>query len=866
MDDVRLEARGLWTDPNELTTPHGALVEALNVRIKRVNVVEPRPGFVDVTIEGPADPAWNAFPWMRSMYVATGDGLWRHLDADGDVDDGEVVSADGSLVLSQDTARGAAMGRNFYVVTDEGVYRIAEPGSLAATLGGIPQGSTPVATLISGSGLPNNDAVSIRVVFADMVNDQLLLGAPSAPLRVANATGSAKGVSMEIGLPAGVVAGMSIQIYRTLDGPAADPTGDEMALAQEHTVTSGEVTAGFATVTTMTAIEVLGAALYTNETQEGILQANTRPPRAKCIAWFHQMAFFADVRALDEEVISGTSKSGVGVSGIEFIGGLSEIFSGTTTSGSPTITFAAGPIFQVGNYISTSPRAALGAAPIQALSRVVSFTATSVTLDKNATSSTTATLYTLAVLTVDGEEFINGYSDTANRQFGTWTDLIALVDRYTDITLTVNDPDASVTAIVLRGMDSFDVSYESVSASTTLVGLWNSTPTESAPTAAYPARLMWSKLDQPEAVPALNFVDIGDYRQPIMALAPTRDSLFVMKADGVWCVTGDTPETLRVEAYDSTLHLIHRRACDTHENAVWAWTTQGIVAITEAGTERVGAPIANLVAGQAETIRDATTPVGGVFIASCTQQRCVLVGVPESDAASSPAEFTGVYESESTAWTRWQSAAYPWRGAVEYGGRIVIVGGTDGASVGIQGAARDSVDDVEVTALAAGLRATITGLNGADSIGALVDRGDSAAWVTDYIEDDEYTMSSLLTVGEAEASYPIPTYVQWAAAPTSGSLVHWRQMRAQLGGVQNTYRVNFGFVSERVPEESTVYTLIADPATPRQPTALRMMVSRAQARCARLRPSMSTRSALQTWTLEGLTLTGEPMRGSERMP
>ena len=45
MDDIRLECNGLYLDPSELTAPAGSLREALNVRIKRQNTVEPRPGF-----------------------------------------------------------------------------------------------------------------------------------------------------------------------------------------------------------------------------------------------------------------------------------------------------------------------------------------------------------------------------------------------------------------------------------------------------------------------------------------------------------------------------------------------------------------------------------------------------------------------------------------------------------------------------------------------------------------------------------------------------------------------------------------------------------------------------------------------------
>ena len=36
--------------------------------------------------------------------------------------------------------------------------------------------------------------------------------------------------------------------------------------------------------------------------------------------------------------------------------------------------------------------------------------------------------------------------------------------------------------------------------------------------------------------------------------------------------------------------LIHRRAADVFDNQVWAWTSNGIVALSEAGTQRMSEP------------------------------------------------------------------------------------------------------------------------------------------------------------------------------------------------------------------------------------------------------------------------------------
>jgi hypothetical protein len=711
--------------------------------------------------------------------------------------------------------------------------------------------------------------VSLRVVFADTVNGQLLLGAPSPPVRVESG-GSPAAILMQIPLPPSVVVGMSVQIYVTQPVAAADPTGDEMALAANVIVTSANVTAGFVVTTILSTPTTLGAALYTNETQEGILQANTVPPAAKAIAWFHQMAFYGDVQDLGEVLTGETSSVGLA----DAVGATSALLTGLgATMGSATLTgVSMGHGLQAGAYLTQDGLVSVAGTRIDANTKILSVGATTITMDKAALSTGSVDVMVLGILTIDGAgtlNLINGGVTDGTRQFTSPTELAALVAAYypvTEVTLDLSDYESSVYTITWRSADSFTVAYTGAKTGSTLVGLYGITPVASGAAESSPARLMWSKIDQPEAVPTLNFVEIGDYRQPIMALSPTRDSLFVLKADGVWRVTGDTPETLRVEAYDSTLHLLHRRACDTHENAAWAWTTQGIVSITEAGTERVGSPIANMISGQAESIRDSPFPVGGVFIASCTQQRCVLVGIQEGGEADSPTGFVCLYESENGAWTRWVTAGYPWRGAAEYSGQIVIVGGDEVAEVGTQGATRDRLAGVEVAAPTGVLTYTITGLDGADAVGARVDRGDSTAWVTEHVSGDTYVVTAELTLGDAQASYAVPVNVQWAAAPTSGSYVHWRQMRAQMGYIQNTYRVTFGFGSERAPTESTVHVSFSEVNNGRGVTPIRMMVSRAQSRCARLRPSMSVRSAGQGWTLEGLTLTGEPMRGSEKMP
>lgn len=865
MEQVRLEAAGLWLDPNELTTPPGAMREALNVRIKRVNTLEPRPGFPLTDIAGASGGGRAVFTWDGQVYAVFGTELWKCNGTPA-----EVLAGASSLAISSDTAFMSPMGRCGYVVTDDGVYRIATPGSSAAVPAGVAEGRPPVLASAGGSGVPTGSHVSLRIVFAETVNQQLLLGAPSSPSTFVNSSGGAQSVQMTITLPDTVVAGMQVQVYRTDVTLVATPTGDEMALALSYTLLSADITAGFVTLTMLkTTFEVLGASLYTNETQEGILQAAYPPPKSKCIAWWKQMAFYGDTRPLDEYQSVGLMSDAPLSLNIGSVGG---IFTGDTTLGSPTITnMPMGHGIQSGVYVTEGGIVSVAGANIPADARVISSGATTITLDKNATATTVGVnLFLLDVLTVDGVEFINGaLSDIPGLQFSTRQDLIALCAAHTDVTLTVADYTSLYTTLTWTSAAAFDISYQSVVAGGTLAGLYGSTPTSATLQDPTPSRVAWSKTLQPEAVPLLQYQDIGDWRSPVMRLLPTRDSLFVLKSDGVWRITGDSPDTLRVEEFDRTLRLIHRRAADIHDNQVWAWTQNGVIALSEAGAQRMSEPSIGvaLTASQEHIITlGLDAPPGGAFITGCTNQECVLVGVPSSTAtgADASAEYVYVWESKTSAWVRWQPlTSVEWRGAVEHTGDMLMVG-EDNALM-YQDADRTDAETAVTVSLASSTQATIAAL-GSTGLGYRITQGATESWLTESLGSSAYSTTAALANGAATAAAPLTCEVEWNASPTSGALVHWRQIRAQFSEFVQVWRLLFGFTSERVHTEGTVYADFDDPTAEKGVSAQRMFITRAQSRAARLRVILRIASAGQKWLLNGITLTGSPMNSGDRLP
>lgn len=97
-----------------------------------------------------------------------------------------------------------------------------------------------------------------------------------------------------------------------------------------------------------------------------------------------------------------------------------------------------------------------------------------------------------------------------------------------------------------------------------------------------PNRIYYSKLNQPEAVPLLNYFDVGATDKAILRIFPLRDTLFILKEDGLFRISGESsPFTLSL--FDSSCILMAPDSVAVSNNTIYAWTTQGISSISESG-------------------------------------------------------------------------------------------------------------------------------------------------------------------------------------------------------------------------------------------------------------------------------------------
>jgi hypothetical protein len=273
--------------------------------------------------------------------------------------------------------------RNFYFTTDEGVYKL---DSISGTprRSGVVKALGGTGTVTGSSGfLLEDSAVAYRLVWGYRdFNNNLLLGAPSQRLVVANPAGS--GVDVDVSLtftiPATITTEYFYQIYRSNGTATATGTPtDELQLVLEGNPTAAEITAKSFTVVDETPYSLMRTTLYTSPSLEGIANANNEPPFALDMDIFKNSAFFANIRQKQRLTISLIA---VDLPALGYYVDASV----DTTSGSPTLTNIASTanlrvgMRVVGTGIPTDTR-------ILAIPG-----ANSVTMNKNATATATVSV------------------------------------------------------------------------------------------------------------------------------------------------------------------------------------------------------------------------------------------------------------------------------------------------------------------------------------------------------------------------------------------------------------------------------------------------------------------------------------------
>lgn len=666
---IKLSIKGLFTTPSELSAaPEGAMEKAQNVDSDSEGIMKPRRGLDDygAAFGSGTDRARKIFTFGSAVLVHYGSSMaWSQGPSYPFTAYAGTFSEPGQRITA------AESNKNFYFTTAAGVKKI-DTLALEPKEVGVPKAIHFDLSASGTSGfLPASNSVNYRVVwgYRDQ-NGNLILGAPSQ-VQAFTAGGTACNVSITIYIPSGISASHFVQVYRSAKVGAGITPSLELALVYERAVTSAEILAGSMTgITDIADDAIRGASLYTSPSFGGSVVANDQPPLCKVIGKFKSYMMYCNTVSKYRLQFSllGTGSTAaslqagdkIRIGTREYTGAATEaamqfkVVGGT--GGAATTGFPSEDIRQTSlslckaiNSDSSSPCYAfylsdslttpglilleergIGSASGFALwvSRSGAFSPSSLGLTQSVTLTTGTNLVTVSGSTVPAPgDTVDFSAVTAG---GVATDTTYYV---------INSTASSYQISLTKGGSPVVISSSGTGTARLPVSAKNELALN---------RVYYSKSDQPESVPLLNYRDIGAADKAILIAKQLRESFIVLKEDGCYRISGEAP--FNVDLIDSTQQLIGPETAVVLNNAIYALTTQGVIVITDGGAQVIDLPIENDILRLFGSAIDTIRSVG--FAIPYETSRKYILYLPLT-SADTYARQAIVYNTFTRVWTNY---------------------------------------------------------------------------------------------------------------------------------------------------------------------------------------------------------------------
>lgn len=689
MEHVEIGVDGMKLDVN----PHGGngLRYAMNVVFRKPGVAEPRPGF-----------------GFTSGVVMAGDRVVKILPAGGDATDIVTVDDDDPVTYNIGAIAGPAWanftmaggddlffaspasvfsaearGNQYYsvyagVLNSASGIRARVHGATTLNLAGYPGLPPRVRVARTGGSTPPaveaGNAVAYRSTLENKLGEVSRVSVPSERTDFVS-QGADADVTVTIYLPAQAVAGDIARIFRSTAVTSAGDVfaSDQMFLLYTRELSSSDISAGSFTYADSTPDDALGEALYTNPERGGVLASNYRPPACKTIEEFQGSVLFGNA-AQPHRLLITMPMYGARTGQAAGIG--PRAATGTITGlGSAAVTGVTTTGLKIGMLLDDRT-GWTGSGPV----RITNIVGTTLTLSHTYAGASTAATGSwhdsIRISCADGSG--------EDRYFP--VHLIASPGAYflhEMLTQYVAVSDATIGTTRMSCATAYEVGYNhyvspiqvSISLAKVQPGgaaleVWATHGSEYDPPLPEPTvtdglestadvwedAVYWSRRNEPEHVPLLNYARVGRLGSPILRMLRGQDCVWIFKADGVFRMSGFGERSgFRFDPIYPDLVIRAPGCADQMSGMVYAYTNSGAVAFSSGGDLRY---LSDSITGYLRAYDDETGVAneGALCFVTCnpsTHEVMFGLGLGDDDDDGVAVSRVFVYSERAKAWSVW---------------------------------------------------------------------------------------------------------------------------------------------------------------------------------------------------------------------
>jgi hypothetical protein len=426
----------------------------------------------------------------------------------------------------------------------------------------------------------------------------------------------ASSVLLEFTVPSDVSTSLPwfYRVYRSSVQTIATGLYSDFKLINESILTSAQISSKIVFFSDDVDDILRGTELYTNENSgEGELQANTRPPLCDDVTYFKNYAMYANCNTrqiLQESVVDPTSMSATDYVEVKIDSTTRRYVAATGVANQTVpaaITNSAGNIqinyvaHGLANgstvYVSNITGGTLTAGTYYVVSTAadsfrISLTAGGAAIAYNSEASCYFEGVTNGTYPIF---FLSASSSAATRLAQTAQGLVKSINRdssslvYADYASLSNQVPGKFRLSAKAFTGIIYMRANSVTAGTAfspalpdsfITGDQVYSKNDAQPNAVY-----ISKLGEPEAVPLINFLPAGSKNYEILRIKALRDSVIIVKTDGVYRLVGDSLSNFTISLLDGTISCVANSSLDVLNNQVVFLSNQGVCMVSESSVQ-----------------------------------------------------------------------------------------------------------------------------------------------------------------------------------------------------------------------------------------------------------------------------------------